>query len=182
MELQTVDRQLPVFDCRHRAGVGGGQGQEVARSLRHLISVAHPDVDLVGNAREQSIALGDPAAGAAVFSGGRALHLAPQCLTGQVQPVADAQDRQPKAENFGVALGRARLVHAGRAARKDNPPRGQFADPLGRDVVADDLAIDLLLPHPPGDQLRILRAKIQDQDFFIRQPCHCLPLRESRLL
>ena len=88
----------------------------------------------------------------------------------------------PEAENFGIALRRPRLVHAGRPAGEDDPLRGQLADPLGRDVVADDLAIDVLLPHPPGDQLRILRAEVEHQHFFVGQPLHCLPSGGNHVL
>ena len=57
MKLQAVDRQPPVLHRGDRAGVGGGQRQEIGRRLRHLIAVAHPDVDLVGNAGEQFVRL-----------------------------------------------------------------------------------------------------------------------------
>ena len=40
---------------------------------------------------------------------------------------------------------------------------GQRADPLGGDVVADDLTVDVLLANPPRDQLGILRAEVEDE-------------------
>ena len=43
---------------------------------------------------------------------------------------------------------------------------GQRADPLGGDVVADDLTVDVLLANPPRDQLGILRAEVEDNDSF----------------
>ena len=175
MELQPVDRQLPMLDRGQRAGVGGGQRQEIVGDLRHLIAVAHPDVDLVGNAGEQFVRPDDAAACPAVFAGRRALHLAAQRLAGQLHSVADAQHGQPEAEDFRIALRRARLVDAGRPAGEDDPLGGQLADPLGREVVADDLAIDVLLAHPPGDQLRVLRAEIEHQHLFVGQPRHCPP-------
>ena len=132
MELQPVDRQLPMFHRGQRAGVGGGQRQEIAGSLRHLIAVAHPDLDLGRDAGEQFVRLGDAAVRPAVFAGRRALHLAAEGLAGQVQPVADAQHGQAQAEDFRIALRRARLVHAGRPAGEDDPLGGQLADALGR--------------------------------------------------
>ena len=57
MELQAVDRQLPMLHRGEGAGVGGGQRQEIGRDLRHLIAVAHPDLDLGGNAGEQFVRL-----------------------------------------------------------------------------------------------------------------------------
>ena len=38
---------------------------------------------------------------------------------------------------------------------------------LGRQVVADDLAEDVLLAHAPGDELAVLRAEVEDQDEFV---------------
>ena len=57
MELQAVDRQLPMLHGGERAGVGGGQRQEIGGDLRHLVAVAHPDVDLGGHAGEQFVRL-----------------------------------------------------------------------------------------------------------------------------
>ena len=33
--------------------------------------------------------------------------------------------------------------------------------------MADDLAEDVLLAHPPGDELTVLRAEIDDEDEFL---------------
>ena len=39
-----------------------------------------------------------------------------------------------------------------------------LADLGRRDVVADDLGVDVGLAHAPGDQLRVLRSHVEDQD------------------
>ena len=110
--------------------------------------------------------------GPAVLAGRSALHLAAQRLAGQLHPVANAQHGQAEFEDRRIALRGARLVHAGRAAGKDDPLWGQFADPCGGDVVPDDLAVDVLLPNTPGDQLRVLRTEIQNQHFFVGNFTH----------
>ena len=119
-----------------------------------------------------SFGCGDAAVGPAVLAGRRALHLAAERLAGQLHAVADAQHGQAEAEDFRIALRRARLVDAGRPAGEDDALGGQLADPLGRDVVPDDLAVDVLLPHPPGDQLGVLRAEIQHQHLFVGKLRH----------
>ena len=43
---------------------------------------------------------------------------------------------------------------------------------VGGDVVADDLAEDVLLAHPPGDELAVLRAEVEDQDEFVWVAVH----------
>ena len=37
----------------------------------------------------------------------------------------------------------------------------------GRDIVPHDFAIDMLLAHPAGDQLGVLRAEIEHQHLFV---------------
>ena len=175
MKLQTVKRQPPVLHRRHRAGVGGGQRHEIGRRLRHLIAVAHPHVDLAGHAGEQFVGLRDAASRPAVLARRRPLDRAAQRLAGQVQAVADAQHRQAEAEDVRVALRRPRLVHARRPAGENQPLGGQLANPLGRDVVSHDFAVDVLLPHPPRDQLGILRPEIEHQHLFVGKPLHYQP-------
>ena len=65
-----------------------------------------------------------------------------------------------------ITLGRAFLVDAGWSARQDDPLGGERTDPVRRDVVPDDLAIDLLLTHPAGDELGVLRTEIEHEDPF----------------
>ena len=50
-----------------------------------------------------------------------------------------------------------------RAAREDQATRVVLPDPLHRNVMADNLAKDILLPHAAGDKLGVLGAKIQHQ-------------------
>jgi hypothetical protein len=47
------------------------------------------------------------------------------------------------------------------------PCGSKFADELWRDVVGMQLAIHLLLAHAAGDQLRDLRAEVEDEDFLV---------------
>ena len=172
MKLQTVERQRPVLHRGHRAGVGGGQRLEIGRRLRHLIAVAHPDVDFVGNAGEEFVGLRDAAPRPAVLARRRTLHGAAEGLAGQMQAVTDAQHGQAEVEDVGIALRRPRFVDAGGPARQNQSLGGQFANPLGRDVVSNDLAVDVLLSHSPGDQLGILRAEIEHQYLFVGNPLH----------
>ena len=43
-------------------------------------------------------------------------------------------------------------------------PAGLRSSDLGRgDLVRDDLAVDVGLPHPAGDELRVLGSEVDDQ-------------------
>ena len=50
------------------------------------------------------------------------------------------------------------------ASRQDDALRAEAAHELVADIVRMDLAIDLGLAHPPGDELGVLRAEVQDED------------------
>ena len=65
-------------------------------------------------------------------------------------------------KNGRIDGGSVFFVDAGRAAREDDADGLHFLDALGGQIVADNLAEDVLLAHAAGDQLTVLRAKIED--------------------
>jgi hypothetical protein len=182
VKLQTVDWQLPVFHRGQRTGGRGGQRYKIAGAFRHLIPMAHPNLDLGRKAGEQFVRLADLAVRPAIFPPRRALHLAAERLAGEVQTVTNAQHGHSQAKDLAITLRRPRLVHAGRTTGENNSLGSQLTDAFGREIVPDDLAIDVLLPHAPGDQLRILRAEVEHQHFFVAHPLHCLPSGGNRVL
>ena len=86
-------------------------------------------------------------------------------LRGQgLHAVADAQDRQAGVEHLLRRLGRAGERGRFRAARQDDALGAELRD-LGRIVVpGPDLAIHADLADAARDQLRVLRAEVEDQD------------------
>src|SRR5258708_1431861 len=77
--------------------------------------------------------------------------------------VTDTQDRdvylfiKPALDPRGILV-----RHARRSAGQDHAFRPFRGDRLSRKMKRVYLAINTLLPNPPGDQLSILRAKIQN--------------------
>src|SRR5687768_14666438 len=51
-----------------------------------------------------------------------------------------------------------------RAAGQDDGGRLALRDLGRRDPVGNDLAVDVELAHPAGDQLRVLRTEVDDED------------------
>src|SRR5262249_19526824 len=90
--------------------------------------------------------------------------------------------RDAQLEDLRVAARRARLVDTGRTPGEDQPARGQLGHARRRQVVPHHLAEDVLLAHPPGDQLPVLRAEVQDQDAFTLGLCHGGPPAPPPLL
>ncbi len=70
----------------------------------------------------------------------------------------------PGLEDALVGLRRALGVDAGRAAGEDDARGAQTFQHAGRGVEADDFRVDVQLPHAPRDDLRVLRAEIEDED------------------
>src|SRR5262249_13433368 len=85
-------------------------------------------------------------------------------VIGELHAVADAEHGNAEVEDFRIAGRRPLLVDAGRPARQDDAARLQLAHPFGRDAGPHELAEDVLLAHPPGDELSVLRAEVEDQD------------------
>ena len=61
VKLQAVDGSLGMPDSGQRAGVGGCQRHEHAVRIFHLVSVAHPNDQLVGKPGEQAAGIDNPA-------------------------------------------------------------------------------------------------------------------------
>src|SRR5690606_8066034 len=80
--------------------------------------------------------------------------------------VADAQDGHAQLEHRLRRRGRCDLGGRGRPAREDDRLRRERAD--GRVVhgARQDLGGHARLAHPPGDQLGVLGAEIEDQNAF----------------
>jgi hypothetical protein len=53
-----------------------------------------------------------------------------------------------------------------------NPAAGQ--DPIQRRGVGQQLAVDVTLADPAGDQLAVLGAEIEDEDGLSRGGCHLI--------
>src|SRR5690606_884268 len=82
----------------------------------------------------------------------------------ELHAVADAEDRHPEAHQLGVRGRNFGAVDGRRPTREDDPLRVPRADPVQRPGRRMYLAVDTLLPNPPGDELRELRAVIDDED------------------
>jgi hypothetical protein len=90
--------------------------------------------------------------------------------------VADAEHRHA---GIPHRLRRAQLVllvGAGVAAAEDDGLGRKFADEGIGYIVGMDLAIDMRLAHAARDQLRDLRAEVQDQDLVVHA-ANCYSVR-----
>ena len=169
MELQAVHGQAVVLDRGDRAGRVWASGTKSSETrVTWSPWLIHTSVS-AGRPANRSACESIVAACPAVLAGRCAVDLAAQDLAQQLHAVADAQHGNAQVEHFGVAPRGARFIHAGRPARQDDAARLMGPDAVRRDIVPDDLAEDVLLAHPPGDQLGVLRTEVQHQDAFVEQ-------------
>ncbi len=90
--------------------------------------------------------------------------LPPERQRRQLHAVADAEDRDAQLVDLGRDARRVRVVAGRRPAREDDPARRELADARHRQVERVDLGVDVLLAHPARDELRVLRAEVEDED------------------
>ena len=139
-------------------------------SRGHPVAVAHPDriaLAFSPHALEQR-ALGDDLdLGAAELAVMAALDLAAELRRHRLLAVADAEHRHAGVEDVLRRPRRDRLGHRGRPAGEDDALRLHLAEGLLGRLERHDLGIDPLLAHPPRDELRHLRAEIDDEDLVV---------------
>ena len=170
VELNAVEAPAFVGNGGIGAGVGVGDQRKTIRHPRHIVAVAHPGNGLFRNTLEQlaaGIVIGD---GLAVLPGGVLLgsrDLTAQRVRHQLAAVANAQDGNAQPEHRRVNVGRFLQIHAVGAAGENDAHGRKGANLVQSRGIGLDLAVDVLLPYPPGDQLIVLSAKVQNQDFFL---------------
>ncbi len=173
VKLHAVEAARFVHHGRDRRRVVARHDREAGRQRRDLVAVAHPHV-------EQAVALRvapvlDAVEQAAV-SRARAPRRSRTRAPGRFPPRRPAarpssacrsRCRAPARPRSNTASGRARRValgHALRAAGQDDPGGREISDERVAHVERVNLAVDVELAHAPRDELRVLRAEIEDQD------------------
>src|SRR6267378_8627020 len=98
-----------------------------------------------------------------------ALDATTELLRHRLHPIADAEHWNAQREDGGGRPFGAFLVRRQMTARQDDPARAERPYEIVPRVTRVDLAIHARLAYAPRDQLRVLRAEVQDQDALVRQ-------------
>ena len=169
VELHAVEAARLVADADGRAGVGMRAQRKARGHSCHIVAVAHPGDALLAQPGKKTAARVKDRAGLAVFARGVVLrggHLAAERMRQKLAAIADAQHRHAERKEVGIDLRRACGVHALRSAGENDADGRKLAHLLRRDRKGLYLAVNVLLTHAPRDELGILRAKVQDQNFL----------------
>ena len=170
MELEPVEAARLVGDAGERRGGGFGDDFKTRWKTRDAVAVAHPHVQVFRAVVSRFIThafkeLRVPVqahacvAELALLAG---LDRAAELRRHGLLAVADAENGNSQLEDFARRARSLRERHRLRSAGEDHAARRELPDLLGRRVVGMDLAVDAGLAHPPGDELGVLRAEVED--------------------
>ncbi len=170
VKLRGVEPALLVRDHGDRRVRRGADHAEAGRQPRDAVAVAHPygvALALAPDALEQGRLLRHQHLGAAELAVMVALDHAAELRRHRLLAVADAEHRHARLVDGGRRERRVLVEHRSRSAGQDHALRPHRLEGLGRLLERHDLAIDLLLAHPPRDQLGHLRAEIDDENLVM---------------
>ena len=145
---------------RRHPEAGGGRG--------NLVSVARPHGGRGAGLepREQTRRLPDRDLGAAVLALGGRRHLTARQLRQELHSITDAEDGSTEIQEFAVGRRGPRVEHGVGPPREHDALGVEAADEL--EVAAlrrrVDLAVHVRFADAPRDQLRVLRAVIENED------------------
>ena len=166
MEQQAVQAAL---DRLHRDDGGRGtrrRDREAAWHAAHIVAVARPDAELVGNPFEQP--RGDRPCHAdgrvAELALARPPHVAAEQARHQLHAVADAEDGDAQVEDARVAGRCAGIGNTPRSTREDETGGALGLDGRARRIERHDLGVDRHFTQTTCDELRVLRAEIEDEN------------------
>jgi hypothetical protein len=172
VKLHRIEFSDVIGDDRDRRARRLGDGAEAVGHLGDAVAMAHPDVVFAAHfphAVEQRAVIGDLDGGAAEFAMMAGLDGAAELLRHGLFAVADAQHRHASGEDRQRRRRRIVVEHRGRAAGQDHGLRLHFGEGSLRLVERHDFGIDALLADTPRNQLRHLRAEIDDQNLVMRR-------------
>ena len=163
MELDAVQRALPVLEGGDRRRGRGGRDARTRRRGGHRVAVAHPH-DLLGRQVVEELRVLGCELRLAELGRVRPLDGASEVARHELHPVADAERRDPELEDARVDVRGALRIHGCGSAREHDRRGVAAPDLLGGEPVADELGVDARLPHPARDQLAVLPAEVDDED------------------
>ncbi len=166
MELDGAEFCGGIFDCAD--SIGGAAGDDEAlREADDVVAMAIPDFEAARDGVEE---LGFAFAfelGAAVLAALGFLDVAAESVGHPLHAVADAEDGNAEAQDFGIADGGVFIVDGTGAAGEDDADGVVRADVFDFGVAGEDGGEDFELADAAGDELGVLAAEIEDDDALL---------------
>ena len=134
--------------------------------------MAHPHLLGGGSAPEQTTTASvERHRCSAVLTATAVIHPAPVLLSDHLRAVANPKNRHAQVVDFGIDQDCAFDVNRGWTSTENDPCRVLGCYLLRGDRRGHDLAVDIGLPHPPSDQLRVLSTKVDHKNRLSWRRC-----------
>src|SRR2546423_1850244 len=164
MELHSPGLPLRILDRRQRAGTLRHHA-ESRRQLARFVAVRHPHRKRCRQvAKERGFAIQNLDFGVSILAFWPGNNFSTQLVSNEMQSVADAQNGNAQRKDTLVGRGSVIVVHRTRAARKNDSSRMVALDLVEWSSAGEYDREDALFANPARDKLRILRAKVEDDD------------------
>src|SRR5689334_6589410 len=175
MELHAIEFAALVRHRGDRASGIVGDDFEARRQTGDLIAVTHPHVEqsmsfgvaAVLNVAEERRVAASAHLGIAELAHDTHLHLAAQLFGHRLHAIADAQYGYTELEHGLRRMRRAARIGRRMPAGQNHAFRSEAANETVAHIPGMDLAIDFALTHTARDQLRVLRAEIENQNLVV---------------
>ncbi len=164
VELHAVQPALDILERGHGHRRCLRRDPEALGSLGDRVEMTHPHLLMRGLVGEQHAVAHDVEHRLAVLTLAGVRHLAAELQSQQLRAVTDAEHRDAGVVHRRVDDGRALDVHRLGSTAEDHTGGLLGRDLFRRDRVRHDLAVDVRLAYPTGDQLCVLRAEVDDED------------------
>ena len=170
VELNGIQLLFCIFHGSHRAHIGVRRDPEALGQPVNAVGMAHPHHALGRNVlHQQGIGGIQLQVNLAVFAGFGGDDAAAAHPGGELCAIADAQHRDAQREHLGVIVGGSHIIDAVGATGEDDAAIALCHNLLRGDaVIGLDFSVHIQVANPAGNQLVILTAKVQNEDFFHR--------------
>src|SRR5262249_53171657 len=149
------------------ATVGRSNNSKSFRQRSYFVAVAVPNVELIAQSIEEFRSIRHLQHSGSILAASGENDASVKMMRHQHQSVTNSQYWNAQRKDFRIDVRRAFVVNAGWPTRKDQSFGLHCGNFSGRCVEANDLRIHLAFPDPTRDDLRVLRTKIENENFRV---------------
>ncbi len=165
MELHAGEAAIEILHGGDRSARGAGGHRESLRSTGDRVTVRHPHrLSLRQTGEEAPSRTSHRQLRAAELAASGPLDDPTKRLGHSLEAVADPEHRYASVEKCGVHRWGPLGVHTGRPSRQHDGDRLPGEHLCHGHVVRNDLGVGVSLPNTAGNQLRILRPEVDNED------------------
>ncbi len=163
MKLDRPHSGVGVFNRGHGIRRAGRQ-LEPWREFDRFVPVRHPDGEILGNLGKELGCFGNLDVRVPVLAFVSGSNFAAQRVHHELQPITDAENRHSEFKHLGIGLRGVCVIHGGGAAGEHDTDWRIAANLFQLGSAGQDHGKYILFTDAARDKLRILRAKVKDDD------------------